>query len=392
VLAELYYGFLISEKYYLGRCINCSISLIDFFIAMETKQRYRVIGLMSGTSLDGVDVACCVFAKKGDQWKFQIEKAMTVSYTDVWNNRLSSAGHLSGEELIKLHVDYGAYLGNLTQKFLKLYAIKKVDFIASHGHTVFHQPEKKITFQACDANALHAASKLPVVADFRSLDVALGGQGAPLVPLGDQFLFSDYDVCLNLGGIANLSYQAKGKRTAFDVCFVNMGLNHLAQKAGKAFDENGLLSSDGQLHTGMLNALNKVYASIRSKRPSLSREFFEQHIQPILDQSTIDLKDRLHTLTESIAIEMATSLQAIKKKVTVLCTGGGTHNAYLIYRILEYGRDQVDLIIPETEIVKFKEALIFAFLGVKRVRNEINCLKSVTKASRDSSSGVLVGF
>lgn len=356
------------------------------------KQRYKVIGLMSGTSLDGVDVACCVFTLRDGQWRYKIEKAITIPYSTEWSNRLSKASDLSAQQFIQLHVDYGFYLGNLIQKFIKLYAIKKVDFIASHGHTIFHQPDNYVTFQAGDAKALHAASKLPVVADFRSLDVVLGGQGAPLVPLGDQLLFSEYDVCLNLGGIANMSFQYKKKRIAFDVCFVNMGLNYLARKAGKAFDRNGTFASDGQLHKGMLNELNKVYARLRTKRPSLSRELFEKSIQPILDHPDIDLNDRLHTFTEAIAIEIASSLPAKKKVQSVLCTGGGTLNNYLIYRLMEYCGDEVELIIPDADLVDFKEALIFAFLGVRRVRNEINCLKEVTFASRDSSSGVLVGF
>lgn len=360
---------------------------------MEKKQRYKAIGLMSGTSLDGVDVVCCNFLlKKSGVWEFQIEKAITIPYNSAWTAKLATAHQLNAEELIQLHANYGAYLGNLCKKFIRLYGIKDVDFIASHGHTIFHQPTKKFTFQLGDGNAIHAVSKIPVVYDFRSLDIALSGQGAPLVPIGDHFLFSEYDVCLNLGGIANLSQMVSGKRIAFDICFANMGLNHLAQKAGKVFDKNGKLASDGELNPKMLNDLKKVYAKIHSNKPSLGREFFESNIRPILDNEIIDLADRLHTLTESIAIEIASTLNKTKKQKTVLCTGGGAFNSYLIYRLVDYIDDRADLIIPEIEIVKFKEAVVFAFLGVKRVRNEINCLKSVTGASQDSSSGMLIGF
>lgn len=347
---------------------------------------------MSGTSLDGVDIACCTFQLKSSRWQFKIEKAVTIPYTTSWMNKLSSAHLLPGEQLFELHSAYGTYLGERCKKFMELYGIRQVDFIASHGHTIFHQPHKRFTFQLGDLYTLHAASGKPVVGDFRSLDVALGGQGAPLVPLGDQLLFQEYDVCLNLGGIANISQQVKGKRTAFDVCFANMGLNYLASKAGNVYDENGKMASDGELNSRMLSDLSKVYAKIKAGRPSLGREFFEQKIIPILDREEISLPDRLHTFTESIATEIAASFQYSKKRITVLCTGGGAFNAYLLYRMLEHCGDRADLVVPDADVVKFKEALVFAFLGIRRVRSEINCLKSVTRASRDSSSGVLVGF
>lgn len=347
---------------------------------------------MSGTSLDGVDIASCTFQLKSSQWQFKIEKAVTIPYTSSWITKLSTAHLLSGEQLVELHSVYGTYLGERCKKFMQLYGIKQVDFIASHGHTIFHQPERKFTFQLGDLHAIHAAAGKPVAGDFRSLDVALGGQGAPLVPLGDQLLFQDYDVCLNLGGIANISQQVKGKRVAFDVCFANMGLNYLATKAGKAYDEGGKMASDGALNSRMLTDLSKAYGKISKDRPSLGREFFEHKIKHILDREDISLPDRLHTFTESIAISIASSLQYSKKRITVLCTGGGALNAYLVYRLMDQCGDRADLIVPEAEVVNFKEALVFAFLGIRRVRNEINCLKSVTRASRDSSSGVLVGF
>lgn len=347
---------------------------------------------MSGTSLDGVDIACCTFQLKSAQWHFKIDKAVTIPYTSSWLNKLSTAHHLSGEQLLELHTAYGTYLGERCKKFMQLYGIRQVDFIASHGHTIFHQPDKGFTFQLGDLHALHAASGKSVVGDFRSMDVALGGQGAPLVPLGDQLLFQDYEVCLNLGGIANISQQVKGKRVAFDVCFANMGLNYLASKAGKPYDEGGAMAADGELDSRMLSELSKVYTKLNTERPSLGREFFEQKIKPVLDREEISIVNRLHTFTESIAIAIASSFQYSNKRITVLCTGGGAFNAYLLYRIIEHCGDRADLVVPDAAVLKFKEALVFAFLGIRRVRNEINCLKSVTRASRDSSSGVLVGF
>jgi anhydro-N-acetylmuramic acid kinase len=359
---------------------------------VETKKKYKVIGLMSGTSMDGVDVACCIFRLKGNQWTFRIQKAITVPYTNAWRQKLLGAPEMKGEDLLRLHSNYGEYLGNLCAKFIRLYDIRKVDFVASHGHTVFHQPANNFTFQLGDGRAVYASAALPVVYDFRSLDVALGGEGAPLVPVGDHYLFAEYDVCLNLGGIANLSRIENGRRIAFDICVANMGLNHLASKAGMTYDKHGLMASDGTLNHAMLSQLTKVYSGLKSKRPSLGREFFEKKLLPVLDQENIPLEDRLHTLTESIASEIALTVKSPKRKTTVLCTGGGAFNPYLIYRLVEQCGDQVQLILPDQETIKFKEALIFAFLGVRRVRNEINCLKTVTGASRDSSAGELVGM
>ncbi|MBX2946630.1 MAG: anhydro-N-acetylmuramic acid kinase [Cyclobacteriaceae bacterium] len=359
---------------------------------MDSKQKYKVLGLMSGTSLDGVDVAFCTFQYKNQQWQFKIEKAITVAYNASWLKKLSQAHQLSAQQLLQLHAEYGKYLGTLCKRFFYLYGIKKVDFIASHGHTIFHQPVKGFTFQLGCGYALHAAAGKPVVCDFRSMDVALGGEGAPLVPIGDQYLFSDYDVCLNLGGIANLSQQVKGQRIAYDICFANMGLNYLAEKKGKLFDRDGALAADGTMDENMLKKLSMIYKRIETKRPSLGREFFEQHFVPVLNDETILLNDRLHTFTESVALQIASAVNYSRKRISVFCTGGGAFNAYLVYRLVEHFGDRADLIIPEHDIIKYKEALVFAFLGVKRVRHEPNCLMSVTKAERDSSGGVLIGF
>jgi anhydro-N-acetylmuramic acid kinase len=243
-----------------------------------------------------------------------------------------------------------------------------------------------------NGNALHAVTGVPVINDFRSLDVIQGGQGAPLVPVGDQLLFSDYDVCLNLGGIANISMEGKMGRQAFDVCFVNMGLNYLAAKANKKFDKNGSLSERGEVNKKMLSQLDRAYSRINTSRPSLGRELFEKQIRSILDQDKISISDRLRTFTESLAKEIATTILKDSSHKTVLCTGGGAFNTFLIYRLIELCGDQATLIIPDEEIVKFKEALVFSFLGVLRVQGKVNSLKSVTGAKKDSSGGVMIGF
>ncbi|HEY9004684.1 MAG TPA: anhydro-N-acetylmuramic acid kinase [Ohtaekwangia sp.] len=358
---------------------------------MDSKNNYKVIGLMSGTSLDGLDIAYCQFNRKDKGWSYSINKATTLKYPVAWINKLSSAQNLSGEELIALDVAYGKFLGKACADFIRRHSLK-ADFIASHGHTIFHQPQRSFTYQLGSGQALHVASGLPVVYDFRSLDVLLGGEGAPLVPAGDKFLFSEYDVCLNLGGIANLSMDAKGKRIAYDVCFMNMGLNYLAAKAGKEFDVNGTMAQDGEVNNALWKALAKIYSGLRKKRPSLGRELFEKQIKSLLDDESISLNDRLRTFTESSAAEIASVILSSKEKAKVLCTGGGALNSFFILRLLELCGDHATLIIPEEEIVKFKEAMAFAFLGVLRVRNEVNCLQSVTHATRNSSSGITIGF
>lgn len=358
---------------------------------MIIKSQYRVVGLMSGTSLDGLDIACAVFKKLKSGWSYKLEKATTLKYTPYWLERLSQASELKGQELMELDATFGSFLGKAAHAFTNRHQLK-VDFVASHGHTVFHQPAKGFTTQIGNGYSLAVASGLPVVCDFRMQDVALGGEGAPLVPAGDKFLFGEYEVCLNLGGIANLSVDEKGKRYAYDICFCNMALNRLAAEASMNFDRNGMMASDGQVHGVMLRELRKVYRRYKARRPSLGREIFEDQVAGILDDKSISLEDRLCTVTESTAMEICDAIRSHRKTARILCTGGGAFNSYLISRMLEHGGDDITFVIPEEDVVKFKEALVFGFLGVLRVRNEINCLKTVTKASRDTSSGTMIGF
>lgn len=356
-----------------------------------SKSKYRVLGIMSGTSLDGLDLAYCVFQKGSSGWRYDIGKASTIPYSRHWLSRLSTAHTMSGEELMALDAAYGSYLGKSASSFIEKNSLK-VDFVASHGHTVFHQPERLFTTQIGNGYSLHVACGHPVICDFRMHDVALGGEGAPLVPAGDKLLFHDYDVCLNLGGIANLSVDMKGKRIAYDVCFCNMGLNYLAAEASKKYDKNGSLAANGELNEAMLAKLGKVYVKLRKRRPSLGREIFEKQILALLGDKTISLEDRLCTFTESAAREICVAIKEHRRQATVLCTGGGAFNSFLISRMLENGGDDITFVIPDEEVVKFKEAMVFAFLGVLRVRKEKNCLSSVTHASSDSSSGTLIGF
>ena len=344
---------------------------------------------MSGTSMDGLDIACCRFIKRR-RWEFEIQTAVTVKYPTAWKEKLAVAPILSGEELLALDAEYGKFIGDRCREFIQRRKIRNLDLVASHGHTIFHQVQRGLTFQLGNGHAIHAATGIPVVYDFRSLDVALQGQGAPLVPMGDRHLFGKYDVCLNLGGIANLSMEKNGERSAFDICFANMGLNYLAAKAKKEFDKDGSIASRGKIKKSLLDKLSTVYEGIRKRRPALGREGFESALQRLLDDDSISVEDRMRTFCESIAKEIQRSIPSKKNKLRMMATGGGALNPVLI-KLLRQKLERITIEIPPRQIIEFKEALVFAFLGVLRVRGEVNVLKSVTRASRDSCSGVVVG-
>ncbi len=342
---------------------------------------------MSGTSLDGLDIAYCTFSNKNNKWIFSIKSAETVTYSSAWLKKLQKAHQLSGEFLLQLHHDYGTYLGQQVAAFTKANKIKKVDFVASHGHTVFHQPNKKFTFQLGSGPAIVAASNYNVINDFRSLDVALNGQGAPLVPIGDKLLFGDYEYCINLGGFANISFDTKGKRIAFDICPVNIVLNYLAGKLGKPYDKDGLLAAKGKVDNDLLKKLNAL-GYYKAKPPkSLGREWVEKEFMPIIYSSKISTGDKLATVTEHIAMQIKQVVGG-QSAGRVLVTGGGAFNAHLVKKINTF-LPKHKVIVPSGEIVNFKEALVFAFLGVLRREGKDNCLASVTGADRNNKGGTI---
>lgn len=357
------------------------------------EKRYRVLGLMSGTSLDGVDIALCEFSKIDSGWQFRVNSSTTSPYNRMWRETLSKAHTLPGEKLISLHNRYGKYLGALAKNFLRNQNNPPVDFIASHGHTIFHQPASGFTFQLGDGSALSSESGLPVIFDFRNLDVQLGGQGAPLVPIGDRLLFHQFDVCVNLGGIANLSFEQRGKRLAWDICFVNMGLNHLSSQLGKKFDRGGALARSGAIQSQLLRQLQNTEKKIKGDRPSLAREHFEKFILPLLENrdNGIVLKDKMRTFIEYSASAISKAISSTKGK-SVLLTGGGAHNTFLVERIVALCGSQIKIQVGSNQIIDFKEAIIFAFLGVLRFEGMNNALRSVTGASRDSSGGLSIGL
>lgn len=344
---------------------------------------FKVIGLMSGSSLDGVDIAYINFSHDNKKWFFQIIEAGNIPYPAYWKDQLSEAFNKNKDELNILDKEYGKYLGNITKRFIEKYELEP-KLIASHGHTIFHNPKAGYTLQIGDGQEIANATGIMTINDFRTEDVKKGGQGAPLVPIGDRHLFADYPMCLNIGGIANISYEIDNKRIAYDICMANQLLNYLANKLGYDYDNNGNFARQGNVNKELFDKLNDniYYDDIPPK--SLGREFFESKQRMIIDNSTLDIKDIIATATEHIAYQIvkATSNIATSK---ILITGGGAKNCHLINRIKDLSKHEI--IIPDTMIIDYKEALIFAFLGVLKMEGKINVLSSVTGADSDSSSG-----
>jgi anhydro-N-acetylmuramic acid kinase len=261
---------------------------------------------------------------------------------------------------------------------------KKTHYIASHGHTVFHQPEKGLTKQIGSGSILAAKTGINSICDFRTTDVALGGQGAPLVPIGDKLLFSEYDGCLNLGGISNISKQINNISIAYDISLCNIPLNFLAEQSGFKYDNEGALAKKGKVNSELLLALNKPDYFLKSDAKSIGFELFTEYYKPLLECSTITNIDKLRTMCEHIATQIAQNLKGLNK---VLVTGGGAKNSYLLELIKE--KTDTQIIIPDEQLIDFKEALIFAFLGYLRVHEYNNCMKSVTGASKNSCGGAI---
>lgn len=350
---------------------------------METNSTHRVIGIMSGTSLDGVDLAGCSFTQRDDGWKYTIHCGETIPYPEDWSRRLRELEKGSALDFVRTDSEYGHYLGRLAAGFIARHDFRP-GFIASHGHTIFHRPDQGYTAQIGLGAAIAAETGLPVVSDFRTTDVALGGQGAPLVPIGDRMLFGSRTACLNLGGFANISFEEEENRIAFDVAPANIVLNHFALCAGMPFDRNGDLARSGSLNEPLLEELNALPFYSTKHPKSLGKEWVLESIFPLMNAEKIPLNDLLHTFCEHIAIQTGRALEK-RTEGSILVTGGGAFNTYLMERIGHFAPLRID--IPDRLTVEFKEALIFAFLGLLRWTNRVNCLKTVTGAKKDCTGG-----
>jgi len=341
---------------------------------------------MSGTSLDGLDLCYVEFVHQ-ENWSFKIIASDCIPYDEKWYVNLGSAHSLSEMELNSLSNEFGRYTGERVNAFLEKFKLPKPDIVCSHGHTVFHEPAKKLTLQIGDGEMITQKTGITCISDFRSLDVSLGGQGAPLVPIGDELLFTDYEACLNLGGFSNISFREEGERRAFDICPVNIVLNLLANSLGKPFDSNGSIAESGKVDEELLTQLNSLSVYQATERPSLAREWLEREFMPIIENSANAIEDKLRTVTEHTALQISSVINAKAEKGRVLVTGGGAKNGFLVERISALSNAKIS--VPNAQIVDYKEALIFAFLGMLRMRGETNVLRSVTGAERDSCSGVI---
>lgn len=344
---------------------------------------------MSGTSLDGLDIACCQFQFEAGQWQFTLEHAESIDYTEGFRQQLKSSVNLSAVELLSLNNEFGRHTGKLVKAFLDKYSLE-VDFVASHGHTVFHQIDKKLTYQIGAGQELANHTAQRVICDFRTLDVSLGGHGAPLVPIGDELLFSEFDFCLNLGGISNASFRHKGKRKAFDISPANMLLTHILIPTGMAYDDGGQLARTGTMDQQLLEQLNVLDFYSQPFPKSLGYEWFCDAVIPVIDGSRASIEDKLCTAIHHMAYQIAESLKPFARPESrLLITGGGAKNHFLTETLQQYLGDTITAHIPDESIIDFKEAIVFGLMGVLRSREEVNCLSSVTGGSRDSSGGVI---
>jgi anhydro-N-acetylmuramic acid kinase len=348
-------------------------------------ESFDVIGLMSGTSLDGLDIAHCKFIFD-NKWHFNLTYHETVFYSNEQKNELANLENESAINYMLFNTEFGKLMGNEVNKFIEKNKITNVDFIASHGHTVFHQPKNNLTTQIGCGAQIAATTGIETICDFRTKDVALGGQGAPLVPIGDELLFSAYDYCLNLGGIANISFKAKGKRISYDLAMANMVNNYICSLEGIEYDNEGKLGASGNFNHNLFNDLNAIAFFSKPHPKSLGKENFINNFKPILDKYDISNADKLNTFGKHLAHQVCKTLSSNKNK-KVLITGGGAFNSFWISEIKNTTNAQI--IIPENKIIEYKEAVIFGFLGVLRKKQLVNCLASVTGAKEDSIGGTI---
>ena len=359
---------------------------------------YRTIGLMSGSSLDGLDIVFAELEESRGTWSFTIKSAACYEYDDEWKQKLAEAKNLTAYNYFLLHAAYGKYLAKCVNYFIEENDLHhQVQLIGLHGHTVFHEPKFGITTQLGCGATLAAFTGINTVSDLRIMDVALGGQGAPIVPLGEKLLFPEYDFYLNIGGISNLSFQHQKQFIAFDVCPANRVLNMLAKNKGKDFDENGDMDASRKIITALLDKLNDLDYYTLSAPKSLSNNFGTDVVYPLIESFNVSTADALRTYTEHIAYQLQQSIRNIitnknfeVQSFKLLVTGGGAFNSFLIKKIKEnFASLNIEIIIPENNIVLYKEALIMALLAVLRWREENTVTASVTGASRSSIGGAV---
>lgn len=354
---------------------------------------YKVIGIMSGSSLDGMDLVFTELQEKSGRWHYEIKHSSCIAYDKVWERKLQEAVNLPAKDYLLLHTVYGQFIGQKINEFIDKNKLHhQVNLISCHGHTTFHLPQKKMTHQLGDGAAIAAETKLPVVSDLRSMDVAFGGQGAPIVPLGEKLLFGSYHYFLNIGGIANISVNKENEMIAFDVCAANRVLNMLAGEKGMAYDDEGKLSSLGSINEDLFQKLNALEYYKLTHPKSLANSFGTDIVYPVLKSFGISTQDMLCTYTEHICEQIKNSMLPYKSDEVqkLFITGGGAFNTFLVGRLQKNLKEiNFEIFIPDNEVVQYKEALIMALLGALRWREQYTVLASVTGATRNSIGGAL---
>jgi anhydro-N-acetylmuramic acid kinase len=354
---------------------------------MANTNEYLVLGLMSGTSLDGVDLALCRFTTQEEQLSYKLLVAETIKYPYYMKEKLEDALYISTQDLHNLDQELARFYANQIITFIKNHAIAP-DLIASHGHTILHQPDKGITLQIGDGDVIAQQTRIRVISDFRIQDVSKGGQGAPLVPIGDRDLFGQFDFCLNLGGIANASFDLEGTRIACDISPCNMALNTITSWIEIEYDNKGELASKGSIDQNLLERLNSLEYYKQKAPKSLGKEWFLRKFLPEIRKTEITIEDVLRTVNEHIADQIAVFINSnVSKETSTLVSGGGVHNTFLLKLIKNKCRTKI--VIPDETLINFKEAMVFAYLGLLRIQDKINVLSSVTGASSDTSAGII---
>jgi len=355
---------------------------------------YHAIGIMSGSSLDGLDIVCVSFTEIGEKWSFQVKASACYAYEALWVQKLQQATQLKAYDYLLLHSEYGKYIGEQVNRFIdenKLHHI--VQIIACHGHTVFHAPQLGMTAQLGDGATIAAITGINVVSDLRALDVALGGQGAPIVPMGEKLLWSQYDYWLNIGGIENLSHHTNKGYVAFDICPANRVLNMLANQDGKPYDAGGAMALSGSIDTQLLAQLNALPYYAQSYPKSLDNQLGVDIVYPLIQSFQLSTADALRTYIEHIALQTSYAIKAMQtttRPTQMLITGGGAHNDFLVSRLRSILFPfQIEVHIPDQETVDNKEAIIMALLGVLRWREQDTVLATVTGAIRNSVGGAV---
>lgn len=355
---------------------------------------YHVIGLMSGSSLDGLDIVYAELTEVRGQWSYQIHAAECLPYAGPLRDSLAGAILLNARDYQLLHTAYGRFIGEQVNAFIERHGLHhKVHFVASHGHTTFHIPDQHTTAQLGDGASIAAITGLPVITDLRAIDVALGGQGAPIVPIGEKLLFSDFAFLLNLGGIANISAKNGENYLAFDICPANRVLDALAQALGKSYDENGHLAAGGVSDNALLSALNALPYYAQPFPKSLANDFGTDTILPLIGGYTLSVQGKLRTYVEHIATQVEASVKSLglpTQGAQMLVTGGGAFNRFLVEAIdARLDPLGITLVVPDEQTAAYKEALVMALIGALRWRQQPNVLSSVTGALRDSVNGAL---